>query len=298
MPHADIPRMLGRVLSGSKYQLRQARGRFGLGAKMALIWSKMTTARPLQIFSARRDQGFITVCRLDIDIHKNEPNVLEHRKAPNDGTLHARFPAGWHGTEISVDIEGLWSGTGGSSSYKWKILRYMRRLAVITPYAQFTFQFADPGRPKDDLAIRYARRTDVIPRARRVEHRAHAPLLLLLTASPSHSAFSRQALRSRSSTTRRPSTWSSCRTCSVAPATRIWSGSPASFTAAGGFPHYSNFWQTLAQFLVGSFSEISSRNVKGVVDGFGDQFSLALKVNTLVGHAMHLCAWLVSLRVA
>ena len=27
MPHADIPRMLGRVLSGSKYQLRQARGR-------------------------------------------------------------------------------------------------------------------------------------------------------------------------------------------------------------------------------------------------------------------------------
>ncbi len=93
MPHNEIPRMLGRVLSGSKYQLRQARGRFGLGAKMALIWSKMTTARPLQIYSAARDQSFISVCKLDIDIHKNEPNVLEHKKVPNDGSLHPRFPA-------------------------------------------------------------------------------------------------------------------------------------------------------------------------------------------------------------
>uniref|UniRef100_A0A0E0QP10 DNA topoisomerase VI subunit B transducer domain-containing protein n=2 Tax=Oryza TaxID=4527 RepID=A0A0E0QP10_ORYRU len=34
MPHDDIPNMLGRVLSGTKYGLRQTRGKFGLGAKM------------------------------------------------------------------------------------------------------------------------------------------------------------------------------------------------------------------------------------------------------------------------
>ncbi len=41
MRHEDIPDMLGRVLSGTKFGVRQTRGKFGLGAKMALIWSKV-----------------------------------------------------------------------------------------------------------------------------------------------------------------------------------------------------------------------------------------------------------------
>lgn len=40
MSHDKVPDLLGRVLSGSKYGVRQTRGKFGLGAKMALIWSK------------------------------------------------------------------------------------------------------------------------------------------------------------------------------------------------------------------------------------------------------------------
>ncbi|KAI7999128.1 Threonylcarbamoyladenosine tRNA methylthiotransferase [Camellia lanceoleosa] len=34
MPHDDIPNMFGRVLSGTKYGLKQTRRKFGLGAKM------------------------------------------------------------------------------------------------------------------------------------------------------------------------------------------------------------------------------------------------------------------------
>jgi len=37
MPHDYIPNMLGRVLSGTKYGLKQTHEKFGLGAKMALI---------------------------------------------------------------------------------------------------------------------------------------------------------------------------------------------------------------------------------------------------------------------
>ena len=37
IPHDDIPNMLGRVLSGTKYGLKQTHEKFGLGAKMALI---------------------------------------------------------------------------------------------------------------------------------------------------------------------------------------------------------------------------------------------------------------------
>ena len=40
----------GTALSGVK----QTRGKFGLGAKMALIWSKMTTGLPFSITSAMR----------------------------------------------------------------------------------------------------------------------------------------------------------------------------------------------------------------------------------------------------
>ncbi|KIZ02004.1 hypothetical protein MNEG_5958 [Monoraphidium neglectum] len=70
MPHKDIPDMLGRVLSGTKYGVKQTRGKFGLGAKMALIWSKMTTGLPFTISSATRRQDFRSHYILDIDIHR------------------------------------------------------------------------------------------------------------------------------------------------------------------------------------------------------------------------------------
>ena len=70
MPHGDIPNLLGRVLSGTKYGVKQTRGKFGLGAKMALIWSKMSTGLPIEVWSAPRGQSFISHYRLDIDIHK------------------------------------------------------------------------------------------------------------------------------------------------------------------------------------------------------------------------------------
>ena len=52
MAHEAIPELLGRVLSGSKYGVRQTRGKFGLGAKMALIWSKKSTGVPIKIKSS------------------------------------------------------------------------------------------------------------------------------------------------------------------------------------------------------------------------------------------------------
>ena len=70
MPHKDIPNLLGRVLSGTKYGVKQTRGKFGLGAKMALIWSKMRTGLPIAVHSARQGQSFVSYYKLDIDIHK------------------------------------------------------------------------------------------------------------------------------------------------------------------------------------------------------------------------------------
>ncbi|KAF3448921.1 hypothetical protein FNV43_RR09638 [Rhamnella rubrinervis] len=101
MPHDDIPNMFGRVLSGTKYGLKQTRGKFGLGAKMALIWSKMSTGLPIEISSSMKGQNYISFCRLDIDIHRNIPHIHAHEKGDNKEW--------WHGAEIQVVIEGNWT---------------------------------------------------------------------------------------------------------------------------------------------------------------------------------------------
>jgi DNA topoisomerase VI subunit B len=67
---------------------------------MALIWSKMTTGLPFEILSARPEQQFRSHYLLDIDIHRNEPNVHKAEQQPN--------PDGWHGTQMGITIEGHW----------------------------------------------------------------------------------------------------------------------------------------------------------------------------------------------
>ncbi|XP_057250550.1 DNA topoisomerase 6 subunit B isoform X2 [Beta vulgaris subsp. vulgaris] len=148
MPHDDIPNMFGRVLSGTKYGLKQTRGKFGLGAKMALIWSKMSTGLPIEISSAMEGKNYLSFCRLDIDIHRNIPHIHLHEKRESKD--------GWHGAEIQVVIEGNWT------TYRSKILHYMRQMAVITPYAQFLFKFVSETSEKN-VTIQFARRTDVMP---------------------------------------------------------------------------------------------------------------------------------------
>lgn len=166
MPHDDIPDMFGRVLSGTKYGLKQTRGKFGLGAKMALIWSKMSTGLPIEILSSMRGQNYISFCRLDIDIHRNIPHIHIHEKQENKDK--------WHGAEIHVVIEGNWT------TYRSKILHYMRQMAVITPYAQFLFNFITDTSDKN-VTIRFARRTDVMPPAPlETKHHPSAVDLLLI----------------------------------------------------------------------------------------------------------------------
>ena len=122
MKHENIPNMLGRVLSGSKYGVRQTRGKFGLGAKMALIWSKQSTGMPVEVRSSTGAQKPLSVCVLDIDIQKNEPRVKVHQQMPNDG--------GMRGSELALVVGGNWS------TYRSYIVRYLRQMAVITPYAR------------------------------------------------------------------------------------------------------------------------------------------------------------------
>jgi DNA topoisomerase VI B subunit len=149
MPSEDIPNMLGRVLSSTKYNsVQQTRGKFGLGAKMVLIWSQMRVAQPMEVKSALTDQDFISFYKFNIDLHKNAPLVREHKKLKNAGR--------WRGTEISVLIEGNFT------SYRSKLLRYLKLIAIITPYATFDFRFVAEDN-KNYMHHIFSRRTDKMP---------------------------------------------------------------------------------------------------------------------------------------
>eukprot|EP00562_Extubocellulus_spinifer_P027737 CAMPEP_0178651402 /NCGR_PEP_ID=MMETSP0698-20121128/22089_1 /TAXON_ID=265572 /ORGANISM="Extubocellulus spinifer, Strain CCMP396" /LENGTH=734 /DNA_ID=CAMNT_0020293023 /DNA_START=70 /DNA_END=2274 /DNA_ORIENTATION=- len=166
MAHDAIPNLLGRVLSGSKYGVRQTRGKFGLGAKMALIWSKKSTGVPIRVTTshntsrsdAARPYGpHVSRCVLDIDIYKNRPRVLEHTKRTNSDC--------WVGTEFEVLIGGNWT------TYKSRIVQYLLQLAIITPYASLELHYKNLADPKKDMSIRYGRRSEQMPPpAREVKH--------------------------------------------------------------------------------------------------------------------------------
>ncbi len=150
MRHADVPEMLGRVLSGTKYGVKQARGKFGLGAKMALIWSKMSTGLPITVRTAQEGSAHVTECTLDIDIQRNAPNVRRHVKRDN--------AEGWRGTEMSVTIAGSWG------LYGHRVVNYMRQMAVITPYASLNLRFEGAGDAGKAGEWGFSRRTDAMPR--------------------------------------------------------------------------------------------------------------------------------------
>jgi DNA topoisomerase VI subunit B len=161
MEHTAIPEMLGRVLSGSKYGVRQTRGKFGLGAKMALIWSKKSTGHPIHVLTAHQphrasDEAeepppYVSSCILDIDIYRNEPRVLEHTRMKNT--------TGFVGTTVRVLIAGNWT------TYRSRVLQYLQQLAIITPYAalSLTYTSSDDGDRRKDVELLYQRRSDQMP---------------------------------------------------------------------------------------------------------------------------------------
>ncbi len=151
MPDSKIPVLLGKVLTSTKYRVKQHRGRFGLGLKMAIIYSLQELNTPVEVWSATRRQDFVSYYSLKIDIVRNEPIIREHKRISK-----RRYRDPWgrrlhHGTVVRLITLGDWTR---AKSY---ILEYLKQLAIITPYAAFLFEA--PNGEK----IYYERVSDHIP---------------------------------------------------------------------------------------------------------------------------------------
>src|SRR6266478_5792224 len=145
LPGDIIPSAFGQVLYGSKYKLRQTRGTFGLGGKMALLYGQITTHGEAQISSSTNPKQKITEIGLRTDIQHNKPIVLKKKTRPNGSH--------WKGTIIEFKTEADYPRAMP------RILEYFKQTAIIVPYANLTF--VDPrGR-----LYHFTRGTNVVPPA-------------------------------------------------------------------------------------------------------------------------------------
>jgi DNA topoisomerase-6 subunit B len=127
VPGNEIADLFGRVLTGTKYGVIQTRGRFGLGAKMCLLYSMSSVDLPAKIRSRYFMDDITHEMHLMINLEKNEPIIMEqHEYLPGDPN-YLEEP----GLEISITFTGAWRLAKNS------VKEYFRQLAIITPYSSF-----------------------------------------------------------------------------------------------------------------------------------------------------------------
>jgi len=117
-----IPLAFGTVLYGSKFGLKQARGMFGLGATMAILYGQITTNKPVTVKSCS-DGEIQNQFEILLDIQKNKPVIVKH----NTKEVSKK------GLSVSICLEGDYSKAGN------KIRDYVYETSLITPYASITF---------------------------------------------------------------------------------------------------------------------------------------------------------------
>ena len=117
-----IPLAFGTVLYGSKFGLKQARGMFGLGATMAILYGQITTNKPV-IVKSSTDGQIQNEFEILLDIQKNKPIIHKHTTKE----------VSKKGLSVSICLEGDYSKAGS------KIRDYVYETSLITPYATITF---------------------------------------------------------------------------------------------------------------------------------------------------------------
>ncbi len=122
MDAKHVPLAFGTVLYGSKFGLKQARGMFGLGATMAILYGQITTNKPVTVKSST-DGVIQDQFEILLDIQKNKPVIVKHTTRDISKK----------GLSVSIHLEGDYSKAGN------KIRDYVYETSLITPYASITF---------------------------------------------------------------------------------------------------------------------------------------------------------------
>jgi len=124
IPADYVPLAFCQFFFGSKYKLKQARGTFGLGGTMSILYGQITSNKPVKVISSTGTSKIFDY-KLMIDIEKNRPLILD-RKIHENKEL-------WHGTIVEFHLEGDYPKAMP------KIIEYLKQTAIVNPYANISF---------------------------------------------------------------------------------------------------------------------------------------------------------------
>lgn len=135
-----IPNVFGKLLYGSKFhRLRQSRGQQGIGISAAVLYSQLTTGKPIYVVSRISPKKPAHEYTLRIDTLKNAPEVLADAVVED-----AKFE---HGTRIEMEIEGKYIRS------KHSPLEYLSQCAIMNPFAKITFKEPDGTKTVFERAV-------------------------------------------------------------------------------------------------------------------------------------------------
>jgi DNA topoisomerase-6 subunit B len=143
IPKENVPRLIGKMLTGTKFQIKQSRGTFGLGGSLALLYGQVTTQKPILIKTGQIGSEHYDSLKMRLDIENNTPLIIDENTLPKSVTEH--------GTTISFSLKGDWLRS------KKRILSYFEQTSVMVPYASIKFE------TPDNEVFDYPRLTEQMP---------------------------------------------------------------------------------------------------------------------------------------
>ncbi|MCK4414447.1 MAG: DNA topoisomerase VI subunit B [Candidatus Eisenbacteria sp.] len=154
--HAQVPKIFGKLLYGSKFHtLKQSRGQQGIGISAAGMYGLLTTGKPVEIISRAGPRRAANHFHVVINTKKNLPQTLV------DAEVEWEKP---HGTQVAITLQGTYK------KGRHSIDGYLKQVVVANPHA--TIIYEPPNGDKAGERIVYERTTDQAPREPR-EIRPH-----------------------------------------------------------------------------------------------------------------------------
>jgi len=122
----QIPNVFGRLLYGSRFHsLKQSRGQQGIGISAVVLYSQLTTGKPINVISKIGENLPAHSYELLIDTKRNRPHIVKEELMHWDKKS---------GTKIGFYIKGKYV-----KNRKQSVYGYLKNTAIVNPHAKIIF---------------------------------------------------------------------------------------------------------------------------------------------------------------
>ncbi|MEM2251034.1 MAG: DNA topoisomerase VI subunit B [Candidatus Hadarchaeales archaeon] len=123
IPESFISHVFGKMLAGTKlHRFMQQRGQQGIGISGAVMFSQMTTGKPVKVITST-GKGEIVEAHVMIDVERNEGKIVKLRKLKGK----------WRGTRVELELKDI-----VYIRSRYGPFNYLRMTAVANPHVHIT----------------------------------------------------------------------------------------------------------------------------------------------------------------